>query len=272
MGKQLVEKLLLALRKIEWPEVAIITEPGRQAFFIGVERVDSYKSDPQILLQALRIFQTSGSQPFAYAGVAYTLLVAACEKDGTYAQAGLDASLQWLERAQELEADDVDINVIEALIYIYGGRLPDARVVLDYLQDQEPINHYLHRAEIAYWQRKKDLEQVLYWSERASESVGTIPQRLRLRRLMADCYLEFGRLDEALDLYKEALQYDRNDHWLWHKLSQVYLQKGSLDEAELCNQRALQLHNFPEARQMEAAIRRKKLGTGKLGRLLGLNE
>ena len=269
MGKQLVKQLLPVLDKMEWPKTRLATEHGRRIYVESLEKIDTNSGEPQTVSAALRLLHTADSRPFAYAGVAYALLTLARENDGSYAQIGLDAAMEWLERAQEMEPDIVEINVIEALVYIYGGRLDDARLILNYLQGQEPLNYYLHLAEVAYWRHQRDTEQVLYWLKEAMEIALTVPQRLRLRVQMGDYYLECNQLDEALEVYREAVRFDRENAQLWHKMSIIYVRQENYEEAERANQITLRLKDFAAARQIETIIKKKKSGTGVLGRLFG---
>ncbi|MCA9933238.1 MAG: hypothetical protein H6662_07445 [Ardenticatenaceae bacterium] len=269
MGKQLLAKLLPSLEKAKWPQNEQATDLGRRTYEIALDNVNTFKDDPKVLAAALRTLQTGDSRPFACAGVAYTLIAASREADGRYATEGLDAAMSWLEKAQETEPDIVDINMVEAFAYIYDGRLDDARLVLDYLQDHDPHSYYLQTAELAYWTACDDLEQIEHWFERAAEEARTVPQRLRLLSHMADAYMKFDRLDDALAKYKEASHFDAENHWLYHHISEIYWQQENYDEASHYNKKALKAQDFPEGRQMEAALKEKSGGTGVLGRLFG---
>lgn len=272
MGKQLVKQLLPVLDKMEWPKTRLATEQGRHIYIESLEKIDASRADPKAILAALQLLQTADSLPFACAGVAYALVIIARESDGSYAQIGLDAAMEWLEQAQEMEPDIVEINATEALVYIYSGRFEDARLVLDYLQGQEPLNYYLHLAEIAYWRSQKDVNQTLYWFKEAMEVAITVPQRLRLRLQLGDFYLECNLLAEAQEIYREAIHFNRENAQLWHKLSIVHLRQENYEEAERTNRMALQLQDFPAARQIEAILKKKKSGTGVLGRLFSRSE
>lgn len=270
MGKQIIDKLLPVLTKINWPTHQTATEQGRRIYMQGIERIDDFKGDLKVLSGTLRLFQTSDSQPYTFAGVAYLLVAAARESDGTYAENGLDAAFTWLEQAQESEPDIVDINMIEALIYTYSGQLENARLILNYLQGEEPDNHNLHRAEIAYWIAMKEIDRAVDWFEEASNSALTVPQRLRLRAQLGDLYLESGQDEEAIEVYKEAVHFDKENYLLWHKMSVANWRLQDFDEAENCNRRALKIQDFPTGRKMEEALKKRKGGnTGMLGRILG---
>lgn len=269
MGKEFIEKLLPNLQKMPVPATEEATPQGRQTYVIGLQKVDEYKGETATLIAALRIFQTCNSQPYVFAGVAYTLVHAARESDFTYDQQGLDAAMEWLERAQELAPNEVDINMIEAFIYIYSGRFEDARLVLDYLKNIEPQNSYLMRAEIAYWEGMKELDEAVKWYQKAMDTADTVPQKLHLRNHLADLYLEHGEDEKALKIYQEAVHFSKEDPWLWHGISVVYFNRGDYKEAQRYNKIALDLQDFPDGRQMEQELK-AKMGTGGLvSRLFG---
>ena len=190
MGKEFIEKLLPNLQKMPLPDSYEATPQGRQTYVIGLKKVDEYKGDTKTLVAALRIFQTCDSRPYVFAGIAYTLVMASREIDLSYSQEGLDAAMSWLEQAQELAPNEVDINMIEAFIYVYSGRFEDARLVLDYLENIEPQNIYLMRAEIAYWEGMKELDEAIKWYKKAMDTAEYVPQKLALRNQLADLYLE----------------------------------------------------------------------------------
>ncbi|VAW29982.1 hypothetical protein MNBD_CHLOROFLEXI01-5037 [hydrothermal vent metagenome] len=269
MGQQIIAKLLPLLEKVTWPETAVATEQGRQSYFVGLEKVDASSGNPNQLVASLKTFIAGNSQPFAFAGVAYALIAAAREKDGSYAAAGLEAAADWLGKAQDLEADVLEINMLEGLLYVVNGRLQDARTVLDYLHELSPSDYQLYRIEVAYWQAKDDLEQTVHWFEQAAEVADTVPQRLAMRGQLADFYFQHKMWAEAKEAYQEALHFDNSNALLWHKLSVVHWQLQDIEEAEKCNQQTLRLKDFPAARQLEETIKKKKSEGGVWGKLFG---
>jgi tetratricopeptide (TPR) repeat protein len=268
MGKNLVAKLIPALVKMEWPAEERPTDQGWEAYKVGLEKVDSYRDDPQTLAAALRTFQSGGSRPYAFAGAAYMLVAASRQADGSHVQEGLEAAMSWLEKAQETAIDNVNINFIEALIYTYNGRFADARLILDYLHEQELRNYYVYQAEAEYWRRQGDLEKALSWLEDTIEEAQTVPERMRLRLKMADCYFDSQQHDTALNIYKEVSRVDTQNHLLWHKISICHWHQEDFEEAHDANKRALALKDFAAGRKMEEALK-QKLGTGVLRRLFG---
>jgi predicted Zn-dependent protease len=244
MGIQIIKKLIPHLNELDWPDNTAATEGGRRIYMQGVERIDDYKNNPKVLTATLRLFQTADSQPYALAGVAYLLVAASREADGSYAESGLEAAMHWLEKAQESEPEMVDINMIESLIYIYSGQFENARLVLDYLMGQEPDNHHLHRAEIAYWIAQKDIDRAVDWFDEASRSAVTVPQRLRLRVQLGDLYLNAGQNEKAIEVFKEATHFDKNNHMLWHKISVANWKLKKFEDAEIANPACVENSGF----------------------------
>ncbi|MCP4362450.1 MAG: hypothetical protein GY796_30965 [Chloroflexi bacterium] len=270
MGEQLIDKMLPILEQMDWSQNPEASEQGHQAYLVGLDRLDTYDGSTKVLSAALRTFQSGASLPYAYAGVAFTLIVAAKEQDGSYSQKGLDAAMTWLETAQDATPDIFEINVIEAFVYTYGGRHDDARLVLDYLQQVEPDNFLLLKAEIAYWRRLGELKETVNWFNKAAAAAETVPQRLRLRVQLGDYYFEQHMLDDALSVYKEAVHFNKKSIVLWHKISQIYWQQEDYEEAEISNQQALRLQkDYEPAQKMHEALKQKKSEGSRLGRLFG---
>lgn len=271
MGKVLVEKMLPVLQVTKWPESTEASELGRKVYFVGLDKVDAFTGDPKSLTAALRTFQSGESLPFAYAGVAYTIIKASMEKDGAYSQIGLDAALEWLEKAQEVAPDLIEINMIEAYIYIYGNRLEDARIILDYLEGIDPTDYHVLIAEAEYWSQQKKKDDAIFWLNKAILAADTVPRKLRLRAKIGDVHLSYGENEKAVEVYKEAVHFAKGNQRLWHKLSVAYWRLEEFDESARCNKRALSIQeDYPEALKMKAALEEKKKDTGSLAnRLLG---
>lgn len=269
MGDALVQRMLPSLEKMPLPPSPEATSLGLKTYEVGLDKVNNYKNDPKILAEALRTFQTGDSRPYFFAGIAYTLIAAAREADGSYAESGLDAALAWLEKAQDLAPDIIEINMIEAFIYIYSGRIEDAQLILNYLQEQDPTSFYLMEAEAAFWQVQGMPDETIQAYQKAIKEAANVPQRLRMQNRLGDFYREAGMSDKALAVYKEAVHFDKENPWLWHHISTIFWQMENVDEATRANKRALSLLDFPEARQLEQAIKAKTESGSKLGRLFG---
>lgn len=277
MGRALLSQMVPALEKLTWTGKPHDTAVGALVYRTVIDQVDGYRGDPNVLGLALRTARTCDSLPYTYAAIAYILLAASGPTGGSlhgatkeYDQEGLDLALTWLEKAQELVPDETDINVIEALIYIHGHRLEDARTVLDYLQGEMDATYFLMRAEMTYWQHVGDYEQALQWNRNAFEEATTVPQRLRLKSTAAAIFHEAGETEKALQAYKEALHFDSENAWLCHQISILHYEQDALEEATHFNERALKLQpDLAEAQQLRDTLTEQQRSSGLLGRLFG---
>ncbi|PIE81917.1 MAG: hypothetical protein CSA11_02040 [Chloroflexi bacterium] len=268
MGEKLLEQMIPYLNKVDWSGEEIATPMGQKAYMIGLDKVESYAGNPKVLAEAIRVFQSGRSLPYAYAGAAYVLVAASRQRDGSHALSGLDVAMTWLEKAQMLVPDNVDINMIEAFVYVYNGRSEDARLVIDYLWGIAPQNYHVHLANVAYWIHQKDLEQIEGAIEAAVKTAVELPQRMRLANQLGDIYMQFGKLDKALAAFKENVHFDPKNPMLWHKISAVYWRMDDLEEAERANQQSLRVGNLPAAQKLAAQIKeRKKQESGRFGGL-----
>jgi tetratricopeptide (TPR) repeat protein len=258
MGEKLLEQMMPFLEKANWMGEAAATLQGREAYLIGLDKVETYAGDPKTLAEAIRVFHSGGSLPYAYAGAAYVLVAASREQDGSYALTGLNAAMDWLEKAQALELDIVDINMIEAFVYVYNGRSEDARLVIDYLLDIEPNNYHVHLADVASWIQQEALPEIESALTAAVKTADNPPQKMRLTHQLGDIYLQFEELDKALVSYKQNVHFDPKNPLLWHKISVVYFRLGNLEEAERANQQSLRVGNLTVAQQMAEQIKQHK--------------
>ena len=279
MGQALISQLLPALQKLEWRGNRGTTPAGALVFRTTVDQVDGYRGDSRVLGLALRTARTGDSLPYTYAAVAYILLAASGPEtvganpvlvNDAYDATGLEAALQWLEKAQELAPEETAINVIEALIYIYGGRNDDARLVLDYLQQEAIGDYFLQRAEMTYWQHVGEYDEALEWNRRAYQEASTVPQRLRLKSAAAAIHQQAGDIEKALEAYKEALHFDQENAWLCHQISFLCDEQGAHEEAIRFNERALKLQpEMVEAQQFREHLKERQQSSGILGRFFG---
>lgn len=269
MGQKIVQQLLPALPQMPWPTNPHTTPLGAQTYQVSLRKADEYASEtePQPLAAALRVLQTGDSQPYAFAGIAYVLIAAAHADDGSYYQPGLDAALQWIEKAQETAPDNLEINVLEGLVYIHSDRLADARLILDYLTTQDAAHPLLLRAEIAYWARQKNIPETVRWYKKLMSQTNTGLLRMALNSQLADFYASVGEWEQAIAAYQQSARVQPEDARLWHKLSLAYLATDDLDNAAACNQKALSLSNLPAAQETQQEIKSRQNRTSRLRNL-----
>lgn len=271
MSSPAVDKLIVATRRVTLPDNNAPTEQGRRIFLQALDRVDDYKGELRELAGVLRLLQTADSRPYVMGGLAYVLVAGSRGRGDEYDPDGLEAAMGWLESSQALNPDIFEVNCIEALVYIHRGRLDDARLILDYLAGLEPHNYYLHAAEVTYWLRLKNEEQILHWVEQSGRSAEFVPQKLRIRAKLADFYLGEKQYEKAIQVLKEAIHFDRQNAALWSKLAVAYFRLDNIEEAARANGQVLKLDpNNGTALKVQAAIdEKKKEQSGGLGRFFG---
>ncbi|MEM7800960.1 MAG: hypothetical protein AAF633_17335 [Chloroflexota bacterium] len=271
MGKELVQRLLPVLDKMEWPESPAITQFGVETYQMGMDYVDQYDGSLKVLQTAIKTFQSGNSRPYALAGVAYLLAQISQDPKQGADPDGLDSAMAWLEKAQADEPDRPDINFIEAQIYIYREEMENARLVLDYLQEQDPFSYRIHLTEAIYWRKLSDLDQMSHFYAEAAKQADTVPKRLQLAAQQGEAYFAAGDLRQALKHFDDAIYFNREKAILWHRKALIYWHLKDYPECKRCNDMTLKLRELPAAKRLQQELR-KKMGTGGLfQRILGEN-
>ncbi len=261
----LVDKLIETVNRHHWPSAHRMDARALRAYTRGLDQVNAYRGDPAIYFDALRTFSQTESTAFASAGVAFTLTMASSGRKPYLA--GFEEAIRWLEKAQEWEPDFVDINFIEAVIYLNTGQIENGRLVLDHLSQQEADNYYVCLTEMNYWQQKNANESFVKWLRKASNKLAN--KRLRQAytlNALAHLYLSEGRLNNALEIFTDITKLTPDDPWAWHNMSYIFLELDKVKEAKQCNERALGIMDFQSARDIQEKIRQQRGGLSRLFR------
>jgi tetratricopeptide (TPR) repeat protein len=260
-----VDRLIEVVNKSQWPNAHRTADRNRRIYEFGLDQVNSYHGDPAIFFQALQTFSDTKSCAYAFAGIAFTLVMATSYTDDLYVT-GFDEAMKWLEKAQEWESNLVEINFIEAVLYLNQGQVENGRLILDHLTRQEPENYYLCLTEMNYWNRQKNRDKYVSWLQKASKLADTRLREARTLSTMANLYLDGGQIDRSIKAFHHVVKLTPDDAWAWHNLSYIFLKLDKLKEAEMCNQRALEIFDFGAAREIQEKIKQKKGGLGRLFR------
>lgn len=251
--------ILQVAHQIEWPSNREIL-PGSQAVYEqGLDLLNTYRGHPEVLVEALRIFHSTNVLPYALSGLAATLSASSNIMGNNFNAAGLGEALRWLNHAQSMASDRLEINFIEAQIAIQARRVEIARQLLDKLakDPQSQKNFFFCTTEFFYWDRLGNLPKVQFWHDKAQAAVTNSMQHYFVRHIFAAFYLNNNLY---LDYIREAQGLTRispGDPWLWHNLSVVHFRLKQFPEAEFCNQRALSLLQFGAAQEMREQLRRR---------------
>lgn len=264
MEKTLADRLEEMAQAATWPAEHRTTMESRRTYETGLDVVNMYRGHPSVLVEGLRRFQATYSCSYAYAGIAYTLAIASFAGSQTPDRRGLQNAMQWLERSQNFEPDRPEINFIEAVIYLNGKQLDKARMVLDYLANQDPQNYYLITTEMNYWRQRGDEEKYFQWAKKGLEAANRKGRRIFVMNSLAGFYLSKGYLEKSINTYLDLAELDPDDPWLWHNLSVMYVELEMFKEAHQCNQRALSIMDFGAAREIEQVIKKNRSGISRL--------
>lgn len=264
--KTLVGELEKIIEQAQWPMEHQMTMKSRRIYEEGLDIVNSYRGHPAVFLDGLNAFQATRSTPYAYAGIAFTLTVAASGEDTSKAiKQGLEKAMHWLEKSQYLEPDRLEINFIEATIYMYGKDLRNSRVVLDYLNQQDSRNnYYVCLTEMNYWRKRGLKQQYFQWFQQAMKTADNNRRQAFVLNSLANFYLENRMYEKSIKAFQKVVKLDPNDPWAWHNMSLMFLDMKQLKEAGQCNKVALSIMDFGAARQIEQEIKKNR---GIFGRL-----
>jgi len=255
MSNQLVTQIIDFVNHVNWPTLGSITPQSQRIYEQGLDRLMLYRGDPKVLLAALKIFSETNSLPYAYAGVAATLMSASYDHGDVYDQTGLALARIWLEKAQSYEAHRLEINCLEADLYVREKQYSHARLILDYFQQNRLQSFQVCRIEMEYWSGVRNLAEVERWFERSMQCALTPAHQTDALHHIAGCYLRNQNLPKALAFYKKIEKLSPQDPWLWHNMSIIYFRLKRYDKARRYNQKALSLMEFLAARNVEKDLK-----------------
>lgn len=252
----MINELEEIIEQIRWPMEHRMTMKSRRIYEEGLDTIDAYRGNSEVFLDALNIFQTTYSTPYAYAGIAYTLAMASSEESRPKTiERGLLQAMDWLEKSQYLEPDRTEINFIEAVIYMKQGNLRDARLILDHI-NQDTRNYYVCLAELDYWYKQGNEEQYYYhWFERAKKIANNKLRQARVFNSLANFQLDREMYEKSIKTFYKVVQVTPDDPWAWHNMSVIFVRIKQFKEAAHCNKQALSIMEFEAARQIEQTIK-----------------
>lgn len=255
MSETLSQQLNQFINKANWPQGMALTEQSRSAYEQGIDTLNMYRGHPQVLVDALKIFQSCGSLAYAAAGCAYTLMLAAYESGDSYSASGLEFSRDWLIKAQEAAPGHAEIDFIEAELYLHLGELENTRLVLDELTKTSPPHFYVCLSELYYWYTLKDQEHYQHWYEVALPQATNQFRKICLLSRAAGFFMAMEEWKKVIATYRDLAALDPQDAWMWHNLSLAYYHLERYDKAQQANQQALSIMDFPVAREMEQLLK-----------------
>jgi tetratricopeptide (TPR) repeat protein len=137
-----------------------------------------------------------------------------------------------LERASELDPNNLDARYVYALLLMALGRLPEATTQIEYAARLDPLSAQVHSTfgRILYRARRYDEAAI-----RLKRAVELEPRNSGAYNRLGNVYEQIGRYDEALALYQRR-EHDSED------VARVYARMGRVTEAR---QMLRRIENWP---------------------------
>jgi tetratricopeptide (TPR) repeat protein len=236
------------------PPEGAITDTMRENYYFAIDKANEYSGHPQVLVDAIRLFQTTTSTPLFYAGMAYVHMHAAYKQGFTYSPLGLSVARQWLQRAQHLVLDITELLIVQAFLAIRAGRDYEAQQALTRLQERNIDNIHILMAKMEYYGLKKNVPQIITTYQNILTRPITSSQLIYVQNRVARYYTLFGEPSRALNIYQDIIKVTPRDPWVWHNMSIIYLQRWSFLKAHRCNKSALQIMDFVAARRVRRQL------------------
>src|SRR3954464_8141343 len=123
--------ILQLAHQVEWPSNREILPGSQDIYERGLDLLNTYRGNPEVLVEALRVFHSTNVLPYALAGLAATLGLSSYIMDNNFEAAGLQEAARWLKMAQSMAPERLEINLNEAGLYIQAKQLDKARQILD---------------------------------------------------------------------------------------------------------------------------------------------
>lgn len=248
------------------PQTESITEEAQLVFETGLEKLREYRGDPTILQQGLHIFHNINSLPLFYAGVAYTHMLGAYEQATQYNKYGLGLAQKWLNMAEGLAPNSIEVNLIQASIYLSSQDLVSAKTCLDKLaqSEQSQYTYYITASLMEYAGRKGDKAQLHAMQMKGLQEATSMVKKAAILNGAGGHYMQQKLFNDALSTYQLLSELTPQDAWMWHNMSIIYFIKNQLIKSYNCNKRALSIMKFGNAlyiqKKIQARLKKKALG------------
>lgn len=243
-----------AVSQVELPPKTEITDESRTNYRKALDRANEYRGDPRVLIEVVKILQSSNNLALFYTGIAYILFHASYQEGIKYSQTGLQVSRTWLLKAQEIGGELLESLVVQAFLEVHSRHLAEAFVCLERIQEIAPHDFYALTAWIDYYAVKGNGPQMIQAHHQALPYALSTSRRAYLQNRVGRYYLLFKMFDSAFAAYTDLIKLTPSDPWMWHNMSIVYVARGQILKAYRCNKIALHIMEFGNARKIQRHI------------------
>jgi tetratricopeptide (TPR) repeat protein len=245
------------MASIRWgDQVQVSAKDAPDVFNRTVARVRRIRGDWDTLREPISIF-AGLPRPLCYVGAAEIMHSLSYYGGTTYVAEGLRQGLRFIARSQYTEAMQPDALVIRTKLLAATTSktwLDLADQTLERLRQVAPGHLRLPDAAAAIYVRRGQYQQALACYDQLLAKPPSAGEAFVAQLNRASLLEQLQRYDEAIDAYRQVLQLDPSDVWMWHNTSLLMLNRGRLEEALQANTQALAIMNFGDAQMSRKRI------------------
>src|SRR5947209_7874692 len=131
MSDSLVAQFQKMIESLDIPANDVITDKAITLYETGQDVLKMYRGDPDVLMQALRVFISTQVRPLIYAGAAYVMLNAAYISGSEYDPEGVKYAQTLYDRAANLCWNSLHVALLEVSLFSQQKQLDQMRSALD---------------------------------------------------------------------------------------------------------------------------------------------
>lgn len=206
---------------------------------------DNYKGNTLLLYEALaylnKAIEVDKNFVQAYARIADIMVDVAFEKGDDYDQDMVKKSIEWIEKAREINPDFPGLYQVSGRVDFALKRYDSAESLLNKsisLDSNNSKSYYLlGRVYMAKKEHRKAVEAL-------TKAVTLNPGYRSGYDSLGMAYLELNDFSNSVLMYKKALDIDPAHPWVWNNYSLPLIELGRYDEAIEACKNALKLMDF----------------------------
>jgi tetratricopeptide (TPR) repeat protein len=192
----------------------------------------------------------------AYASVAAVLMQVGTRGAADYEPEALEAAFEWAERGLAYEPQNYGCLYAKALALAHLGRADDAFNLGTYLMHTYGQRYETYSLLARACHLREVKEEAMNYAYQAVLTASEGFQRYKAERTMGDLYYEYEQWERALHMFERCIEDGAPDAHLLHLASICCARMKDYDRALEFSLRSQALDPLPEARDVEAEVRR----------------
>jgi tetratricopeptide (TPR) repeat protein len=253
MSDDLVAQFRALIESIDVPANDAITDEAIEIYERGHDVLMMYRGDPNVLVQALRIFVSSGVRPLIYAGAAHLMIIVSHKQGRRWGREGIEFAETLQARAANYSLNSMHVALLGVALMRIREKDTQARAMLDTIREDFPDaekSMLFILAEMNYWEDRNAIDQVERWAQIGLQHAGNPVRSMTILGSLADMFISMPNgsgYKQALAYYQQVVALNPDDPWAWHNMSIIHREQSNYEKAALCNYRALAIMPFGNA-------------------------